>query len=451
MRPRPLLAAAVALAAAGCGTWLPDSAFHRTTPTTPPASSSPSSAPSPGPDVGVTSSTIRIGNIASRTNFFDPRAFVGPYYGVKAFVAAANAAGGINGRRLELVTCDDQGSAGGNVACVRKLVDGDHVFALVSNGILSYGGASLVQAAGVPDIGSQPVDSAYVRFSHLWDVLSESYPRNGSIGFNGVLHSGTETYAYFKSRYPKVPLRAAVVGYNQSSSRNYAKALAAGLELQGYRVVRLEVNFALPDFDSAVIAMKRAGVSYLYDALDRGGNERLCRAVDDNRLTLTAKVTTTQNWDAGVRADYARSPACRNALFATGGSRNYEDTRYPAVAAFRAAMGRQGWDTTTAMSEWALEGWAGAQWFADAAASCGADLTRRCVEAFMARKTPYDAHGLLTPRTFTVGTAKPKPARNCLNLARWSDTAEAGAGGWVSQVPDMNTNCFTVPILSYHS
>ena len=28
------------------------------------------------------------------------------------------------------------------------------------------------------------------------------------------------------------------------------------------------------------------------------------------------------------------------------------------------------------LSDWALEGWAGGQWFADAAASCGAALTR---------------------------------------------------------------------------
>src|SRR3954466_6655500 len=42
--------------------------------------------PNTASDVGVTASTITIGNIVSKTNPFDPRAFVGPSYGIEAFV-----------------------------------------------------------------------------------------------------------------------------------------------------------------------------------------------------------------------------------------------------------------------------------------------------------------------------------------------------------------------------
>ena len=430
---------------AGCGTRLPDSAFKRPSPT--PATSQTTGGPST--DSGVTATTIRIGNIVSRTNIFDGRAFIGPYYGVQAFVDDLNARGGINGRRLILDTCDDHGSGSANVDCVRRLTDHDHVFALVGNAILNYDGAPLVQKRGVPDIGSEPIDTAYVRYSHLFDVLGESYPRDGAVGFNGVLHAGTEIYQYFKQRYPREPLRAGIVNYNQGDSRRYAQSIAAGLKLLGYRVTRTEVNFALPDYDSAVITMKHAGVRYVYDALDRLGNERLCRAIDDNRLALVAKITTTQSWEASIRNDYQATPACRNVLFATGGAENYDDRTIPAVAQFRAAMGRKGWDRPSTMSEWALEGWAGAQWFADAATSCGQDLTRQCVEQFMVRRTPYDGHGLLIPRGFTVGTAAARQARNCVNVVRWRDTANGGRGGWVTQVADMTTNCYVGPVLSY--
>lgn len=442
--------AAVIVLLAGCGTRLADSAF-RVSPA--PTTSSQSATPVPtstlpASDIGVTATTIRIGNIISRSNFFDPHAFVATYYGVKSLVDAVNAEGGIGGRRLELITCDDRGNSSLNVTCVRKLVDDDHVFALVGNSVLAYGGAPYVQRKGVPDIGSQPVDDAYRRYSHLWDITSEGYPRNGTVGYGGMLHFGTEVYHYFKTHFHGVPLRAAVVGYNQSSSRNYAKSMATGLRLLGYQVTRLEVNFALPDFDSPVIAMKNAGVNFVFDALDRGGNERLCKAIDDNRLSLAAKVTTTQSWDGNVRADFADSPGCRNTLFATGGARNYEDTSYPAVAAFRAQMAKEGWNKPETLSEWALEGWAGAQWFADAAASCGAALTRRCVEHYMATTVAYDGHGLLTPRDFRVGSGKVEPSRNCINVARWSDAANDGRGGWVTQVADMNTNCAVVPVFA---
>ena len=60
----------------------------------------------------------------------------------------------------------------------------------------------------------------------------------------------------------------------------------------------------------------------------------------------------------------------------------------------------------------------------------------------------YTGHGLLTPRAFTV--FKPgAELRSCLNVARWQDSANGGKGGWVSQVQDMDTNCFTVPQLAY--
>ena len=431
-----LTALAVTLAGTACGTRLPDTAFRATT-VSPTASSTPSLPP------------IRIGNIVSRTNFFDPRAFVGAYYGVKAYVDSVNAAGGVAGRQLQLFTCDDQGNATVNVQCVRRLVDDDKVFALVGNAVLSYGGAPLVQSRGVPDVGSQPVDNAYVKYSHLWDVLGESAPRDGKIGWNGVRYNGTEIYRYFKTRYPQVPLRAAVVSYNQASSLAFGKAIATGLRAEGYTVTQLQVNLALPDFDSLAVAMRNARVAYVYDAMDRAGNVRLCKALDDARLTPFAKVTTTQSWDANVRADYADSPACRNVMFATGSARNYDDTGIPAVAQFRAAMRREGWDKPTTMSEWALEAWAGAQWFVDAARSCGAQVTRSCVESYLGRPAPYDGHGLLIPRDFVVQPAHPTRSHNCFNVARWSDDANGGAGGWVTQVADMTKNCFDVPALAY--
>ena len=108
-----------------------------------------------------------------------------------------------------------------------------------------------------------------------------------------------------------------------------------------------------------------------------------------------------------------------------------------------------GWDKPDTMSQWALEGWAGGQWFADAAASCGQQLTRTCVENYMDRPTPYGAHGLLIPRDFTVGTPPLTPHRACLNVARWQDTANHGIGSWVEQGADMTRNCFNVPSIRY--
>jgi branched-chain amino acid transport system substrate-binding protein len=416
----------------------------------PGAAAAAAASANPASDVGVTPTTITLGTISSRTNPFDPAAFVGPQYGAQAFVDEVNRNGGINGRRLQLLSCDDHGDGGRNNECVHQLVDTDRVFALVSNAIFTYAGARYVQSKGVPDIGSQPIDTAYDAYSHLWDLYGESYPRNGTVGYDGKLEGGTEVYRFFKTRFANVPLKAGVVYYNQAQSQRYADNLIQGLKAEGYTVVDKEVNFALPDYDSAVLDMRSQGVQYVYDVLDAGGNQNLCASMDSNGLSdqITAKVTTTQSWVASVATQYAQAPKCRNKIWATGNTLNYEDVGAPPVAAFRAAMSRLHTDGPNQLSEWALEGWAGAQWLADAMASCGANLTRTCVEAYMGRNAEYTGHGLLTARDFVKYPPRPQ-IHSCINVARWQDGAHGGRGGWVTQVPDMNTNCFDVKTVYY--
>jgi ABC-type branched-subunit amino acid transport system substrate-binding protein len=444
------VAVSATLVLAACGTRLPDSAF--TQPAHPVATST-ATSPSPSSsttgntasDVGVTPTTITIGEIASITNPFDPGEFVGPTYGLQAFVRYTNAHGGVHGRQLVLKVCNDQGSSIENTVCAHTLIDKDHVFALVSNVALDYSGASYVNSQNVPDIGGQPIDNAYNTYRNLFDIYGESYPRNGKPGLNGKLYGGTEVYRYFKVTFPKVPLKAGVVEYNQSDSERFGNSIVEGLRDEGYSVDVQVVNFAVPDFNSVAISFKHTGVQYVYDALDTGGNVKLCDALDDNNVTLTAKVLTTQSWVQNVNSEYASAPKCRNELWVTGNTRNYEDTQYHQVALFRAQMSADGDGGPTKLSDWALEGWAGGLWFADAANSCGATLTRVCVEAYMNRKQPYDGHGLLTPRAFTDLSTEPKTVRDCINVARWVSAKDS----WVTQVPNMDTNCFRVTNFSY--
>ncbi|MFD7901357.1 ABC transporter substrate-binding protein, partial [Kitasatospora sp. NPDC059747] len=175
----------------------------------------------------------------------------------------------------------------------------------------------------------------------------------------------------------------------------------------------------------------------------------LARAPDDAGAGEQAKVSHEQQWSEPERTHYQSSPDCRNALWATSSSLNYEDRQYPAVRDFRAAMARYYPDRAAQLSAWELEGWAGAQWLTDAMDSCGAALTRACVEAFMNRAEPYDAHGLILPASFVPEPPPAGPVRACLNAARWQDSAGGGAGGWVTQVPSMTTTCYDVPQLPY--
>ncbi|WP_175411206.1 ABC transporter substrate-binding protein [Streptomyces sp. TRM64462] len=428
---RAALAGLLALSAA-CGSRLPESDFEPRRPTA-------------GTGTGDAGPPVWVGIITSATSPVGGEVFTGPRDGALAYFAALNADGGLDGRRVEVLTCDDGGSGVGNQNCVNELVGERDVFALVATTSLDYAGASRVSAAGVPDIGGQPITPAYETYPHLYSIYGSDAPRTGGKpGWNGVLYGGTEVYRYFKQRHGA--RTAAVVSYNQPASAAFARLVTEGLRAEGYRVVGEQVDFVLPNFRAVAADLRAQGADLVFDALDSHGNARLCEAMDAVGATVTAKVTNVQNWNSAVPRDYRAAPRCRNALWVTGSSRNYDETSHPAVRAFRAAMDthREG---VTLRSQWQLEGWAAAMWFTDAARSClagdGNGLTRACVERFLNRDEPYTADGLLLPVRFRHLPEPPETSRTCLSVARWQD-----GRGWVTQ-GDMNTNCATVPQLGY--
>ncbi|MEU8920180.1 ABC transporter substrate-binding protein [Kitasatospora sp. NPDC048545] len=452
-RPGRVVAAVLALllsaVPAGCGTRLPEGAFTaRATRAPTPGPTGGATSGNPASDTGVTAGEIRIGIVTSLTSPVGSEVFSGPRYGALAFFQALNDRGGLHGRTVRVVTCDDGGSGVGNQDCVHRLIDQEHVFAFVSGSVLDYAGAPYVSGKAVPDVGGQPIGTAYDRWPHLYGIYGSAAPRDGqSVGWNGTLYQSTEVFRFFKQRLGTDS--AAVVAYNQADSARYAGQLKAGLEAEGYRVLLQTVDFALPNFQAVAAAVRADGSQLLFDAMDTRGNAALCRALDESGVTVTAKVTNVQNWSESVRTDYQSSPNCRNVLWATSSSLNYEDEQYPAVHDFRTAMARYYPDRAGQLSAWELEGWAGALWLTDAVDSCGAAPTRACVGAFMDRAEPYDAHGLILPASFVPQPPPTGLTRACLNAARWQDSAQGGRGGWVTQVPSMTTNCYEVPQLPY--
>ncbi|MER6211426.1 ABC transporter substrate-binding protein [Streptomyces sp. NPDC001642] len=410
------------LGSAACGSRLPESDFDHGDSRTPTVADG---------------TPIRVGIITSATSPVGGDTFTGPRDGAKAYFDRLDARGGIDGHPVEARLCDDGGSGVGNNACVHQLIDEDKVVALVATTALDYAGASRVSHARVPDIGGQPIGAAYDTYPHLYGIYGSLAPRAGTPGWGGRLYGGTEVYRYF--RREQGARTAAVVSYNQAASAAYARLVEQGLKAEGYRVVTEQVDFALPNFRAAAADLKQQGADLVFDAIDTHGNAQLCRAMDEVGANVVAKVTNVQNWTSTVPEDYKNSPRCRNALWATGSSRDFDDTSHAAVRDFRDAT--KGLKTH---SQWQLEGWAAAMWFTDAARSCAkTGVTRACVDAFMDRSENYTADGLLVPVSFERLAAPPRTRRTCLSVARWQD-----GRGWVPQ-GDMNRTCFEVPQLPY--
>ena len=106
-------------------------------------------------DIGVTKDSIKMGSISMHGVALG-QLFVTPLVnGIKATIASVNDRGGVLGRRLSLVDCDDgPGEVSRAKACLKKLQGQDKVFALL--GITSWASASVhsdLQQYKMPAVG----------------------------------------------------------------------------------------------------------------------------------------------------------------------------------------------------------------------------------------------------------------------------------------------------------
>jgi branched-chain amino acid transport system substrate-binding protein len=103
---------------------------------------------------GVTDSEIRIGQFAAQTG---PAAELGKrlQVGIQAHFSAINAAGGISGRQIKLVSRDDGYEPEKSAAAVKALIEEDKVFALIGSvgTPTTLAAIPAINAAGIPLIG----------------------------------------------------------------------------------------------------------------------------------------------------------------------------------------------------------------------------------------------------------------------------------------------------------
>lgn len=414
-------------------------------PGTPGSSGGPVAGPSGAPvrpgekntasDIGVTPTTITIGNIVSRGGIFGPDQFTPNFYGASAFFQDLNARGGVNGRKIRFVSRDDGGDPSKNQDVARNLIETEKVFALVANNIFDYSAAEYVDSKGVPDIGGQPIGTHYDTYQHLYSIYGSPYPRDGKVGFKGKLYGSFEEYRFYRLQFGIK--RAAVVYYDQAASSRYGKGVADFLRAEGYEFVKeYPVALGLPNFDSVAADMKANKIQGVWDAMDKSGNANFCDAMNSADFVPKVKSSQISIWSETVKDDY--NPPCRDFTFSVSKSRPYHEVGHPEVRRFRDAMKRYYRSREGKMHEWALEGWGAAMWLTDAIASCGAKVTRVCVERFMNDpKRSYTARGLFTPRDFRrINFDVVKTNRDCTSVVQYQRTT------WVTR-GDMDTACYT--------
>ena len=208
-------------------------------------------------DEGVTGKTIKLGYIYPATGVAASLSA----NGLKAFQARIdrqNAQGGVNGRKIEVVSRDDA-SSGANLTSAQDLVLNEHVFAVVNQSPFAFLSYRWLLEHNVPMIGAGS-DGTYYQQKGNENILSSS---GNSLPFGDVTYDTP-------ARVLKMlgAKKVGVLAYGSASS-----SVATAKAFMNYAVPEVgldptytntSVDFGAQDVGPQVLGIKNAGVDGVY-------------------------------------------------------------------------------------------------------------------------------------------------------------------------------------------
>jgi ABC-type branched-subunit amino acid transport system substrate-binding protein len=244
-------AAALLIAAAGCSSSSKSSSSSTTassTTTTSGSSSSPTSAAAPSGG-----RTYTVGVLTDITGPASTNAFTIPK-GVQAGIGLA----ATEGYHIKYVVADTGSSPAGVLTAAERLVEQDHVFAVIANSGFTFAAAPYLKSKGIPVIGAAVDASEWITDANMFSII-------GTADYTKVY----STPGLFFKMVGVTNL--GVLGYSISPSSSLsAKATAVAAEQEGIKVGYLNANFPFGGTNTgpAVLAMKSAGVNGFQGAVE---------------------------------------------------------------------------------------------------------------------------------------------------------------------------------------
>jgi branched-chain amino acid transport system substrate-binding protein len=199
---------------------------------------------------GVTADSVTIGAFGPITG---PAAYIGlaGRDGMALAVKEINAAGGVNGRKINVVFEDDAHSPTRGLAAAKKLVEQDKVFML-----MSVGGSNAT--AGTIDYVR---DSKAVMYVSIASVPQVTWPFARNMFRGGTTETARygELYAEFLTGYYKTK-KIAIMSGREEYPRNEGDATVAKLKswFDVAPLTRVEFNIGDKDFTPQLVDVQRA-------------------------------------------------------------------------------------------------------------------------------------------------------------------------------------------------
>lgn len=341
--------------------------------------------PAVAAEQGVTDTEIVIGEINPYTG---PPALLGVAHtlGMKTAVAEANAAGGINGRKIKLLTEDDGYVTARTIQAVRKLADVDKVFAITGVSGTGQSTAALpqIEKSGVPTmISVAPTPAQYEPPRKNVFVLGQTYSE------------GIRQLTLFLAKKEPGKKWALV-----TQDDDYGLAVREGFE-KAAKEKKLNVVYSATykkgqsDFASEMLRLKESGAEVFLAGGIISENVAMMKELEK----LAYKPTVGIFWPGRVEAVLKLIGPASDGIYAVD---YVEPLASPAGKAFVEKVKSLLGDEAKGINRYTEVGYASGRVLIEAMKRCGKDLTRACTIAEL-EKTKDLKTGVMAPISFGPG------------------------------------------------
>ena len=227
---------------------------------------------------GVTAKTVTVGDLTDLTGTA-ASSTVGASAAFNAAIDQQNAEGGVNGRKIVVVTADGGSTPAGELSASQNLVQSHHVFAVGSDTLLMSAVANFYKQNSVPVVGmgtdggpewyadsnffvswgdvTTPLSAAqYTTFGNFFK--KRGITKVGAIGYGNVPGSATSATG-FGAGAKAVGLDPTFINTSSPQGGFNAASLVLGIQNSGAQGIALYVD--QQDAVSLITAAKQAGLS----------------------------------------------------------------------------------------------------------------------------------------------------------------------------------------------
>jgi len=306
--------------------------------------------------------------------------------GFLARVDAQNAAGGVNGHKIDPIVIDDQTSPTQAVTAIKQAIS-DGVVGIVANSPLFFEGAKYAQQAGIPvtgnagdgtEWGQQPYTNMFPSDANNTDPKSPWTKLAGNI-FKQYGGSVVGTYGY------SISPSSTNATYGSAKS-----AQAAGLKVG---VMDTSVQFGTESFSTEALAAKSAGINAYTAQMDVNSDIALLQAMNQNGVHPKVSLFATGYSDSLASSNVWST--VQGGIFATS-ARPWNITPNAGVTAQMSAFKKYAGFKAGNFPNYAQnESWLGADLMILGLQKAGANPTSAATIKALRNTTDYNANGLL--------------------------------------------------------